>query len=145
MKKNIVLLFLTILVISNSTTLINNEYFLIKKTATNSIGRNLITQIYEHENYTKISGYDDNLKNFVAKDMLVKNDFLFIAAGGEGMIIFDITNSTSPVLVSQFYNGGSIHGISVVDDIAYLAAYLDGVQIVNISKIYKPGMIGKYS
>lgn len=145
MKKNIFSLFLALLILWNSSTLINNENFLIRKTATNQIGRNIIQQTYEHENYTKISSYDDNLKNFVAKDIQVKNDFLFIAAGIEGMIIFEITNSTSPVLVSQFYNGGSIQGISVVDDIAYLAAYDDGVQIVNISNMYKPEMIGKYS
>ena len=63
LKKNILLLFLALLILWNSTTLINNENFLIRKTATNQIGRNIIQQTYEHENYTKISGYDDNLTN----------------------------------------------------------------------------------
>ncbi|MHA1531168.1 MAG: LVIVD repeat-containing protein [Candidatus Heimdallarchaeota archaeon] len=144
MKKNIVLLFLALLILWNSITLINNENFLIRTTATNQIGRKLIQQTYEHDNYTKISGYDDNIKNFVAEDILVKDDLLFIAAGDEGMIIFDITNSSSPVLVSQFYYGGSIHGVAIDDDMAYLAADFDGVQIVNISNVYKPEIIGRY-
>jgi len=145
MKKKVLLLFLVFIILWSSSLTNKAEKMLIKETPRNQIDNILLPQSYEHMNYTKISGYDDNLKNFIAEDILVKDDFLFIAARTEGMIIFDITNISSPVLISQFYNGGSIHGIAIDDDMAYLAAYDDGIQIVNISNVYKPEIIGKYT
>jgi len=58
---------------------------------------------------------------------------LVIAAGGEGLVLLDLTDPLAPALVSQLDVGGPALDVRVVGDAAFVAAGESGLAIVDLS------------
>ncbi|NHK32429.1 MAG: hypothetical protein FK730_13830 [Asgard group archaeon] len=61
-----------------------------------------------------------------------------------GVMIIDISDPTSPVLLSSLYDGGVPHEIVIKDDIAFVADGSDGLEILNVSDLENPFEIYQY-
>lgn len=75
---------------------------------------------------------------------------LYYAHAEEGydrhLTILDVTDLTNPRVVSRFRTraGLSIHNVEVVDGIAYISYYIDGLRVVDLRTPETPHEIGHY-
>jgi hypothetical protein len=75
---------------------------------------------------------------------------LYYAHGDEGfdqgLTVLDVTDLSAPKIVSRFKTraGVSIHNIEVVDRIAYVAYYIDGLRVIDLRDPASPREIGHY-
>ena len=78
------------------------------------------------------------------------NDKLYYAHAEEGydkhLAVLDVTDLANPEIVSRFKTrqGASIHNVEIVDGIAYVAYYLDGLRVVDLRDPMEPREIGHY-
>ena len=65
---------------------------------------------------------------------------------GRHMTVLDVTDSASPTVVSRFAtrDGISIHNVQVVDGIAYISYYIDGLQVVDLRDPAKPREVAHF-
>ena len=77
-------------------------------------------------------------------------DKLYYAHNDEGpdqhMTVLDVTDLTDPLVVSRFSTrpGLSIHNVEVVDGIAYISYYIDGLRVVDLRDPANPREIGHF-
>jgi hypothetical protein len=64
----------------------------------------------------------------------------------QGLTIIDVTNLAEPRIVSTFKTreGVSIHNLRVVDGVAFISYYVDGLRIVDLRDPARPREIGHY-
>ena len=64
----------------------------------------------------------------------------------QGVTIFDVSDLENPVLLSEFKTrpGISVHNVEVVDGIAYLSYYLDGLRVVDMRDPANPREVGHF-
>ncbi|MGI0015638.1 MAG: LVIVD repeat-containing protein, partial [Nitrososphaera sp.] len=74
--------------------------------------------------------------------LLIREDKLFVAAGGGGMVIFDVTSPANPRKLSQLPTGAV--DIDVFGNIAYNAGESGGLFIVDISDPENPFVLSNY-
>lgn len=77
-------------------------------------------------------------------DIELKDNLLFLAGGTDGFEIIDISDPNNPKGVSQFDDGGSSHGISVVGETVFVADSEDGLEVINITDPENPIEITQY-
>ena len=77
-------------------------------------------------------------------------DRLYYAHNSEGydrhMTILDVTDPASPIAVSRFFTrqGVSIHNVHMVDAIAYISYYIDGLRVVDLRNPEMPKEIAHF-
>jgi hypothetical protein len=84
-----------------------------------------------------------------ARNIYLARTYAYVAAGGQGLVILNITDPTRPV-VDQVYNaGGCINdltdvklGITNASEFAYLADGCNGMRVVQLTSPETPGSIG---
>ena len=75
---------------------------------------------------------------------------LYYAHAEEGydrhLTLLDVTDLTNPRVVSRFSTraGASTHNVEVVDGIAYISYYIDGLRVVDLREPENPREIGHY-
>ncbi len=78
------------------------------------------------------------------------DDRLYYAHASEGydrhLTVLDMTDLAGPVIVSHFRTraGISIHNMQVVDGIAYISYYIDGLRVVDLRNPESPIEVGHY-
>ena len=97
-----------------------------------------------NNNFSKISEYDNNFNNYDINDLFVLSNKAYLAAGYEGLIIFDISDITSPKIIGQFSNGNFIRSVYVANDLAFLTAKKNGLFVVNCSNLNNIVTLSKY-
>ncbi|MGC9778362.1 MAG: hypothetical protein HZR80_03890 [Candidatus Heimdallarchaeota archaeon] len=95
-------------------------------------------------NFSKINEYDNNFDSFDTNDLFILENRAYLAAGYEGIIIFDISEITSPKIIGQFTDGNFIVSAYAVDDLVYLAAKTSGLIVVNFSNPSNPVKVSQY-
>ena len=62
------------------------------------------------------------------------------------MTVLDVTDTANPTVVSHFATreGISIHNVEVVDGIAYISYYLDGLRVVDLRDPHMPEEIAHF-
>jgi len=68
-----------------------------------------------------------------AWDVVVKNDYAYVADRYGGLKIIDISNPSTPTLVNTYDTPGEAHGIDLSGNYAYIADFDGGLRIINIS------------
>jgi len=63
----------------------------------------------------------------------------------DGLEILDVCNSTDPVKLGQFDDGGSARGVYVAGNIAYVADWNDGLEIIDVSDPTNPTKLGQFN
>jgi hypothetical protein len=64
----------------------------------------------------------------------------------QGLTVIDVTNAGQPRIVSTFKTreGVSIHNLRVIDGIAYISYYIDGLRVVDLRDPANPKEVGHY-
>ncbi|MCK4420955.1 hypothetical protein KAW48_04075, partial [candidate division WOR-3 bacterium] len=77
-------------------------------------------------------------------DMKVKNNYAYVAGGKNGLCIIDLSDSTSPYVISSLplKDSANAQAISIEGDYLHVAANNYGLRIVNISNPNYPEEIG---
>lgn len=77
-----------------------------------------------------------------AIDLCVVGNYLYVAAFGGGLQVFDITSATAPVWVATYATPDYAYEVTVVGDMAYVAVYESGVEVVDVSDPTSPAYEG---
>ncbi|MBU3924971.1 hypothetical protein KJ854_03470, partial [Patescibacteria group bacterium] len=79
-----------------------------------------------------------------AYGVYVSGKYAYVADGGSGLQIIDISNPASPSLTGTYRTSGSAMGVYVSGKYAYVADYDSGLQIIDISNPASPSLTGTY-
>jgi hypothetical protein len=74
----------------------------------------------------------------------VEGDVAYIA-GETGLTITDVGDPEHPEIIGSFYDGGVNRNVRIRGSYAYVTDYEDGLEIVDISDLSNPVMVGRYS
>jgi hypothetical protein len=85
-------------------------------------------------------GHTNNAGN--ARGVAVSGDFAYLANGGGGLRIYDITDPANPVNVGHTNNAGNAWDLAVSGNFAYLANREDGLRIYDITDPANPANVG---
>ena len=80
-----------------------------------------------------------------AFDVAVSGHYVFLANGGDGLRIYDVSTPTNPICVGHAKDGGvgtSAQGVALFGDYAYVATSNDGMRIYDISDPAHPVNVG---
>ncbi|MHA2246977.1 MAG: LVIVD repeat-containing protein [Candidatus Hodarchaeales archaeon] len=80
-------------------------------------------------------------------DLCIQGNHLFLVSWEEGLLIYDITNKSDPMLVDQYkaQNNDEFEYIEVVNDVAYLVNWEQGLKIFNVADLSNISIIGNYN
>jgi len=81
--------------------------------------------------------YEDTIGN--ASGVYVSGDFVYVADGGSGLAVIDISDPTNPGTPVYEDTTGSAMGVYVSGDFAYVADGGSGLTVINISDPTNPG------
>ncbi len=79
-----------------------------------------------------------------ALDVIVVNNYAYIANRFEGLIIVDISNIDNMSIIGNCVTPGGATGITVVENQAYIADDNRGLRIIDISNLNNPVEVGYY-
>ena len=98
------------------------------------------TSVYEIGSYNPGTG--------TAYDVKLKDDYIYLSYGTQGLVILDKSNKVSPTLVGQvsaFLNGNESLGLDVVGSYAYMACGFGGMAMIAISDPENPSYLSSYA
>jgi hypothetical protein len=76
------------------------------------------------------------------QDIVIKDNLAYVASGGMGLVIYDVSNPTSPKQLSFCDTPGDAQDVAVVGDYAYVADKDKGLQIIDIRNSQNPVLSG---
>lgn len=118
------------------------DYFRILPSNTSDSGKDSPQSLF-------ISTQNDFIDNFLINGQIYKMDIYgdnaYIAAGDLGLYILDISDSLNLKLTSVFNTASFIHDVKVRGHIAYLAADIGGLVLVNVTNPNNPTTIYNYT
>ncbi len=76
------------------------------------------------------------------QDVAVWGDYAYVADGAHGVALFDISDPSTPAVISSRYVPGFSQGLAVDGTRLYVAAHEYGLQILSLAPPYKPGALG---
>jgi hypothetical protein len=81
------------------------------------------------------------LLNVVMMDLAVQGNYLYIAGGADGLFIFDVSNPSVPIKVSQTVTSGGAMAIAVVGHYAYVGCQDSTLQIIDVGRPSSPRIV----
>lgn len=75
----------------------------------------------------------------------VNGNFAFVAAGGSGLQVVDVSNRSLPTIVASLALTGNANNIKLLSNVAYVAAGSAGVHIIDVSNPRAPIKLGTLS
>ncbi len=91
--------------------------------------------------YHKIGNYSPPTR---VRDVTVVDSVAFLAAYESGLMLVDVSNPQSSILLGSYDTPSLARSVVVEDSIAYVADYESGLQVINISELNNPTLIGSY-
>ena len=77
-------------------------------------------------------------------DLVVRDQTAYLACGSEGIAIVDLSNLSSPKLISQLRLPGDARSIQVNANTAFLACSYEGLCVVDIANKTIPELVGRF-
>ena len=77
-----------------------------------------------------------------ANNVTVSGSFAYVADYSRGLTILDISDPTSPELVSNYITNGYSYSVAISDTFAYMADSQNGLQVFDISDPASPELVG---
>ncbi len=93
--------------------------------------RIILIDFSDNSNPTIVGQYDVR-SGGVPNKMHVMDDILYLAAGAAGLLLVNVSNPINPYEVTQFFDGGYAYDVEVIDNLAYVADRLDGLEIIQL-------------
>ncbi len=75
-----------------------------------------------------------------ANNLDISNGFAYVAAGGKGLQIVDVSSPTHPVLVGAHTTNGNANDIRVSGNLAFIADGAAGLAIIDVSSAIRPNL-----
>jgi hypothetical protein len=105
------------------------------------VGLRLVTLDISNPADMREVGVTPPFPHFV-EDVAVSGTLAYVAAGGSGLRVVDISNPVLPTEVGAWDSRGYANGIAVAGSIAYLADGPYGLRVVDVSKPSQPVEVG---
>ncbi len=104
-----------------------------------------IVNISNPENPVEVGRY--STMYFVPDDIVVSGGYAYIADGKSretygGLHVINISNPENPVREGWYESNGSVRGVAVSGDYAYIG--FNGLSVIDISNPYNPVIVGNY-
>lgn len=106
-------------------------------------------------NLCNLGNYDTALGRI--RDVIIVDELAYTAVEGAGLVVFDLSNLSNPIIVSCYDDSKPItedvvwdffdhttSGLFIKDGLVYLADGLNGLVIINVSDLANPQKIGHY-
>ncbi|MGA1791569.1 MAG: LVIVD repeat-containing protein [bacterium] len=90
------------------------------------------------------------IKNVYAREMVIRDGYAYIADPDLGLVIYDVSDSASPVRTARLNLNGTVEDIAVQGDFAYLTFDDDdypiecGIHVCNISDPENPSLVDRF-
>ncbi len=97
----------------------------------------------EYDINCRLKGHLDTEKT--SHNVAVRGDYAYVADGGNGLRIVDISDPANPWEKGHFDTGGGASDVAVSGDYAYMAWGTSGLVIVDISDLSNPSEEGRYN
>jgi hypothetical protein len=97
--------------------------------ADNGDGIRVVNNIYTPESADIVHSVDMSVS---ADKLAIQGNFLYVACGADGIVIFDVTVPETAYVFSSFDTDGSCQDIVVRDQYAYIADYAQGFTIAKL-------------
>lgn len=81
----------------------------------------------------------------VPHDMELRDSLLYVAAGGEALLVANVGNPNLPQMLTSFPTRDDAVALSLEDGIAYLAEGFGGLQVVDVSDPANPQQVGYFN
>lgn len=78
----------------------------------------------------------------IRRGLCVRNGFGFVADGSAGLRVINCSEASAPHPLNEFDTKGMTRDVQLVENTAFLADYNNGLQIVDVSKLEQPELIG---
>ncbi len=92
---------------------------------------------------SSLVGYYITSENALGID--VDGDYAYVAAGSEGLIVFDITTNTpGPGYIGAYDTPGSAWGVKADGDLVYVADLNTGLMVIDVTDPSTPTLYGSY-
>ncbi|HKD15303.1 MAG TPA: Ig-like domain-containing protein [Candidatus Angelobacter sp.] len=75
----------------------------------------------------------------------VNGNFAFVAAGGAGLQVVNVTDRSNPIIVGSLALSGNANDVKLLGNLAYVAAGSSGVHIIDITSPLAPVRLGTLS
>ncbi|MCH7663190.1 MAG: hypothetical protein IH859_04885, partial [Chloroflexi bacterium] len=106
--------------------------------------RGIIDGIYKNLNRNKsISLYNGKAEYSSPVDIKVNGNYLFVAGGNSGLMIYDITVPATPTLVANYNTQASALSLDVIGYYVFVAASGAGLLVIDVSNINEPILVGQ--
>jgi hypothetical protein len=79
---------------------------------------------------------------YPVEDIAVNGTLAYVASGGAGMRVVDVSDPAHPVETGAFVSRGYASGVAVAGEIAYLADGPYGLRVIDVSKPAQPTEVG---
>ena len=79
-----------------------------------------------------------------ALPILVSGTYAYVADGGDGLRIIDVSDPASPVEAGFYDTGDWVEGVAVSGAYAYVADLDDGLRVIDVSDPASPVGVGGY-
>ena len=80
--------------------------------------------------------------NVSINDIVIKNNYAYLASGEEGLVIINITDPKNPVKIKSLNTQGTANGITILNNYVYIANGEKGLTIIDISNVNNPFITG---
>lgn len=80
-----------------------------------------------------------------AEAIVYSNGYAYVACGYAGLIVFDVSNPTSPVRVGGYDTDGFAKALAIQSNKVFIADDRFGLQIVDVTNPASPVLAGKYA
>ncbi|MCP4580191.1 MAG: T9SS type A sorting domain-containing protein [candidate division Zixibacteria bacterium] len=97
--------------------------------------------IYDFTNFSNIEILDHLYLYGKIEEFTISGDYLYAAAGDQGLLIINIADMSNPILVGVFSTQDYLNSVFVRDNIAYLAPANFTLQVVDVSAPTSPELI----
>ena len=76
-----------------------------------------------------------------ANDVVVGDDYAYIAAGAAGLVVVDVFDRSVPLIVGSVDTPGNANSVSVLGTTVYLADGVEGLQIIDVTNPQTPSIL----
>ncbi|MBD3190724.1 MAG: hypothetical protein GF308_08765 [Candidatus Heimdallarchaeota archaeon] len=79
----------------------------------------------------------------IALSLVLQDDYLFVGTSINGVLVFDVSNSSKIQQIGHYDDGGRSYDLEIVDNYLFVADYTDGLEILDISNVTNIQEIGQ--
>lgn len=127
--------------IVNAAHIDNNRFYAVGFPIGHYVHERSVFQVQEllHAN-----GASSNLTNIHMMDVHACGDRAYVAANDDGLMVFDVTHISAPILLASYLQNETALNVQVRDAFAFVACGWNGLKVVDVSNPSEMILIAEY-